>query len=809
MKIKLIQILTLPILLALPVSGTGPVLTTRQQTVRPLALPEDTQPIRPRDVVLYGVYGYSAWQFGPGADEGQRTDLMPAGYAGATNAARLLSFFSLTDIHITDKESTAEVPYMGWSAAFHVAGPGGLNLNAYSPIILSTTHVLDAAVKTINALHQQTPFNFGICLGDVANSTQFNELRWFIDVMDGQSITPSSGAHLGAGFIDYQKPYQAAGLDHSILWYQAIGNHDQAWMGTERVTDKVRAVQVGNTIINMDPNVFDVSATESNGMYMGVVDGTTPYGDVVKGGLTNAFPTPPTVAADSNRLSVVTATSLTATFIDEFFKTTSLPQGHGFNRANTGNTAACYSFVPLTNLPLKVIVLDDTCKTNSPTAGPVFYGGGWMDADRLAWLTNELQLGQDSNQLMILACHIPIKPQTDLFNTNSASPMFNDYQTETNLLATLHHYPNLLLVMAGHRHINTVTPQPSPDPAHPEYGFWEVESPSLRDFPQQFRTWTILRNSDNSISILTTDVDPVVEPGSPAAKSRGYAIGAARIFGAMTNSDITSHTYNAELVKQLTTNMQARIAGYGAPLPLLASPPVVENPLLQLDTPAVVVGGEPALFDVAAEGNALQYQWSFGDGGTSPWTNLSAATHTYAITNCGPHTATVSVTDGQRSASNNLAVIVACDLAITKLQIGLNFAKLNADSISLTAKLDLPGVTKVSQITGFPVVVNVGDVQVPFTLNKSGRGVSPNGSCGLVYTKPTKKLPAGSWTATISLSKGSWSEPLAAYDMLDATTAKSGWGVTVPVAILVGNEAFATEKPLNYIATAGKSGTAK
>jgi hypothetical protein len=75
----------------------------------------------------------------------------------------------------------------------------------------------------------------------------------------------------------------------------------------------------------------------------------------------------------------------------------------------------------------------------------------------------------------------------------------------------------------------------------------------LRDFPQQFRTWEILRNSDNSISILTIDVDPVVEPGSPADKSRGYAIGAARISGGKASfTDTSSHAYNAELVKQLS-----------------------------------------------------------------------------------------------------------------------------------------------------------------------------------------------------------------------------------------------------------------
>ena len=56
------------------------------------------------------------------------------------------------------------------------------------------------------------------------------------------------------------------------------------------------------------------------------------------------------------------------------------------------------------------------------------------------------------------------------------------------------------------------------------------------------------------------------QAGSPAWKSRGYAIGAARIFSKIPLSDTTSHAYNAELVKQLTPAMQAIIANYGTPL---------------------------------------------------------------------------------------------------------------------------------------------------------------------------------------------------------------------------------------------------
>jgi metallophosphoesterase (TIGR03768 family) len=555
-------------LLLLPHPGSAAGLTTRQQTIRPVAIPEGTPPCAPSNVPGSALYGYSAWQVGPGEDHGRRFDLMPAGYAGAGNAARLASFFSFSDIHITDKESPAQVPYLGWRAPFLDPGPGGLNKSAYSPIILDTTHHLDAAVRTVNALHAQQPFHFGMMLGDNGNASQRNEIRWFIDVVDGQYITPSSGDHRGADTIDYQMPFQAAGLNPEIPWYEAIGNHDQYWMGVGYPTEKIRQAQCGTNILNISTNgPLVAGGPDGTGMYVGVVDGTTPYGEVIKWGETNLFATPPTVAADSNRLSVTTDNSSPTNYVAEFFNTTSLPRGHGFNLAPThaGSLAACYAFEPLTNIPLKVIVLDNTCKSNALGQAPVFYGDAWVDAVRYAWLTNELQAGQDANQLMILAAHIPILPQTSLTDTNR-SPMFYNAADETNLIATLHRYPNLILVMAGHRHMNVVTPFPSPDPTHPEYGFWQVETASLRDFPRQFRTWDLRRNSDNTISILTTCVDPMVESNSPAWKSLGYTVGAARIYGDISLTDTTSHAYNAELIAALTPAMQARLATAGSPL---------------------------------------------------------------------------------------------------------------------------------------------------------------------------------------------------------------------------------------------------
>ena len=90
----------------------------------------------------------------------------------------------------------------------------------------------------------------------------------------------------------------------------------------------------------------------------------------------------------------------------------------------------------------------------------------------------------------------------------------------------------------------------------------------MRDFPQEFRAFEILRNTDNSISIRVTDIDPEVAADTPAAKSRGYAIGAARIFGTPCTSltDTNSYAHNAELLKLLTPPMQTKIAAYGGPL---------------------------------------------------------------------------------------------------------------------------------------------------------------------------------------------------------------------------------------------------
>ena len=544
---------------------------TAEQQILPVAISEGTPEINPDDLTLYAEYGYSVWETGPGLPHTLRLDLMAPGYVEAPNTALLLSFFAMTDIHIADKESPAQPLYIGWSAAYGLSSSS--MSSAYSPVLLASTHVLDAAIQTVNALHNKSPFDFGIFLGDAVNNTQYNELRWYIDVLDGKVITPSSGAHLGAGTIDYQKPFQAAGLDSSIPWYQVIGNHDQSWMGSSCEDEKTLAAHISDTIINMDDSPDPSSdAVDRTGFYMGVIDGSDSLGPVILSGPEEDFPTPPTVAADPDRHSLATLDSPSRNWMEEFFDTTSSPIGHGFTQDNIDRDFACYSFLPKSDIPLKVIVLDDTTK------GPdqLNYALGCLDDDRLDWLLDELDDGQANNQLMIIAAHVPVNPYKSLSDpSQGAQPLFypdtvegsTSVVSDTSLLDYLHTYPNLILWIAGHRHVNTVTPQPGPG-GDPTLGFWEVETSSLRDFPQQFRTFDIYRNSDNTISIIATNVDPAVKEGSPAATSRGNAIAAARIFGATPEviADTSSHAVNVELVVQLTPEMQEIISNSGTPI---------------------------------------------------------------------------------------------------------------------------------------------------------------------------------------------------------------------------------------------------
>ena len=163
---------------------------------------------------------------------------------------------------------------------------------------------------------------------------------------------------------------------------------------------------------------------------------------------------------------------------------------------------------------------------------------------------------------MIIAAHIPI----GVCSPDALDGWWaNACVTEPELFVKLHSYPNLILWVAGHRHVNTVAAFQSPDPTRPELGFWQVETSSLRDFPQQFRMFEIVRNTDDTVSILATDVDPAVADGTPASVSRAYSVAAQQLFRNPLDP-MPNGSYNAELVIRLSVEMQEKIRNSGTPI---------------------------------------------------------------------------------------------------------------------------------------------------------------------------------------------------------------------------------------------------
>src|SRR3954447_25467616 len=162
------------------------------------------------------------------------------------------------------------------------------------------------------------------------------------------------------------------------------------------------------------------------------------------------------------------------------------------------------------------------------TVNPNGEANGSVDPDQFAWLEHELQthsqawIGTDgkvrhsraSNRLCVLFSHHtigtmdnPIRSQDD-----PRERILGDQ-----VLALLLRYPNVVLWVNGHTHVNSVTSHKRAAGAPVRGGFWEVNTASHIDFPQQARIVELADNHDGTISIFGTIVDsaaPLAAPGS-------------------------------------------------------------------------------------------------------------------------------------------------------------------------------------------------------------------------------------------------------------------------------------------------------
>ncbi|MGA9564776.1 MAG: hypothetical protein WBS19_04555 [Candidatus Korobacteraceae bacterium] len=121
-------------------------------------------------------------------------------------------------------------------------------------------------------------------------------------------------------------------------------------------------------------------------------------------------------------------------------------------------------------------MLDDT---QSETDGSHdIHGHRFLDAARWEWLQSELASGQAADHLMIIAAHIPIAVANIGSEVEWWEADKDPNATQKNavslheLVNVLQNTPNLLMWIAGHRHLNTVKAFLPSTGRGPESGFW-------------------------------------------------------------------------------------------------------------------------------------------------------------------------------------------------------------------------------------------------------------------------------------------------------------------------------------------------
>jgi len=86
-------------------------------------------------------------------------------------------------------------------------------------------------------------------------------------------------------------------------------------------------------------------------------------------------------------------------------------------------------------------------------------------------------------------------------------------------------FPNAILWVNGHTHINGVTAHTRPPGAGAPGGFYEIATASLIDWPQQGRLIEVADNGDGTLSVFGTVVDTAAPPAYtwPTAEVLGLA----------------------------------------------------------------------------------------------------------------------------------------------------------------------------------------------------------------------------------------------------------------------------------------------
>jgi metallophosphoesterase (TIGR03767 family) len=296
------------------------------------------------------------------------------------------------------------------------------------------------------------------------------------------------------GLLDAARaPFQSAGI--GLLWFTAYGNHDGLVQGTVPSSPLLRQLATGPLkLTGLPQSVIDQGKLAQVQFIVALLQQNTQAVslELAQGGRRLVTP-------DANRRIVDRATT-----VAEHFTTIGSPVGHGFTPANLSGGTAYYTF---DDGQIRGIVLD----TVNSAGGP----NGSVDADQLAWLEGQLQAA--SRQWLapggqVVRSHSGPDKYVVIFSHHTIDTMDNvpagsGRASGAEVRDLLLRYPNVILWVNGHTHRNTVLLHARAAGAAIGGGFWEVNTASHIDWPEQSRVIEVADNLDGTLSVFCTIVD--------------------------------------------------------------------------------------------------------------------------------------------------------------------------------------------------------------------------------------------------------------------------------------------------------------
>ncbi len=516
----------------------------------------------------------------------------------------LLAFAHLTDIHVIDAQSPGRVEFLDR----YNDGPGEPLFfgSAYRPQEFLTPHVSDSLVTAVERVGlgpvSRRGLDFALCTGDNTDNAQLNELRWGIDVLDGVTLTPDSGAPdrfegvhdqdllsydvhywhpdgtpLGKpddnarrlygfpvvpGLLDAaRRPFTPVGL--SIPWYTCYGNHDGLVQGNFPQSFQLTQLTTGSVKIVALP-----AGLSPDDLQRGLTDGDP--------AVLNAFAIAPArpVTPDTARAVIPRHEN-----VRQHFTTGGTPEGHGFTEQNRRDGTAYYVFDP--SPQVRGIVLD--------SVNPNGESSGSLDQAQFRWLRARLEevSGPGRDRLVVVFSHHTIASMTNaLVFADDPAPRVLGPEVRELLLQ----FPNVVLWVNGHTHVNRVTPYRRADGS----GFWEVNTASHVDWPSQARLVELVDNRDGTLSVFGTllDADAPLSYGGRLDSPRALASLAREL---AANDWQERNDVRRGLIEDRNVELLVR-----APFPLVVPAPPDRRNELGADLPARAPAGAPAQQLVAA-----------------------------------------------------------------------------------------------------------------------------------------------------------------------------------------------------------------